>query len=217
MGSARRTRFSCVRPKTRARVAGLRNFRDEGREVGQWLLDLLTRLQKTKGQCWSSEAGLREMIFQDHGHMAGVDTIRKCLQRFHREGLLSQWEVPASKPGQSNVLPDGSRAVHGTRVIRVPQTTKEKSAVLRLAEEWGGKRPVDKIEGLTLRQRDAFEAMRKALAGAMPRPQPGQADRGAARARELRVAIEETTRALEAQWRRQDGGGARGRAPPPPS
>ena len=55
------------------------NFRDAGMMVDAPLLNVVASLQKRYGEAFASEAGLRQMIAQDTGHMPGVDTIPRAL------------------------------------------------------------------------------------------------------------------------------------------
>lgn len=92
------------------------NFRDHGRMVDAPLLRAVTSLQKRFGQCFASEAGLRMMICQDTGHMPGVDTVRRALERLEWQGIVSQEYL---LPG--GIKPDGSPCTYGTRLVWIPQ------------------------------------------------------------------------------------------------
>ena len=88
------------------------NFRDHGKTVDAALLHVLASLQRRYGEAFASESGLRAMIWQDIGHMPGVDTIPTALERLQRQGLLEQQWLRAG-----GVKPDGTVCAHGTRLI----------------------------------------------------------------------------------------------------
>src|SRR5271166_242797 len=103
-----------VRPTLRVRevVRGeaFPNFRDHGRTVDAPLLRVLASLQRQYGEAFASESGLRAMIWQDTGHMPGVDTIPTALERLERQGLLQQQWLKAG-----GIKPDGGVCSKGTR------------------------------------------------------------------------------------------------------
>jgi hypothetical protein len=104
------------------------NFRDHGRMVDGPLLRVVTSLQRKYGQCWASEAGLRQMICQDTGHMPGVDTVRRALDRLEHQGLLVQQQLV---PG--GIKPDGSPCTYGTRLVWIPQCRRHRRALAKRA------------------------------------------------------------------------------------
>lgn len=130
------TRARVERPRARARVSTSihPNFRDHGRMVDSGLLRIVARLQQRFGQCWASEAGLRQMICQDTGHMPGVDTVRRALERLERQGLLLQEYL---LPG--GIKPDGSPCTHGTRLVWIPQCRRYRRTLA--ARTKGARRP----------------------------------------------------------------------------
>lgn len=111
------------RPRTREVIPRARcpNFRDAGRTVDAPLLKVLCSLQKKHGEAFASEAGLRFMIAQDTGHMPGLDTVRRALDRLEAQGLLAQVHL---LPG--GVRPDGAVCTYGTRLVAVPQCRRER-------------------------------------------------------------------------------------------
>jgi hypothetical protein len=102
------------------------NFRDHGRMVDRALLHVAGNLQRKYGRSWASEAGLRRMICQDTGHMPGVTTIAKALVRLARYGVVVQ---VALAPGQ--LKPDGELCTHGTRLVWIPRTQRQRHAAKR--------------------------------------------------------------------------------------
>jgi len=109
--------------QSREVVRGVPNFRDHGRTVDRPLLNLLTRLQEKYGQSYASEGGLRRMIAQDTGHLPGVTTLQKAIVRLGKQGLVVN--VPL-RAGQ--IMPDGATATHGTRLVWVPKTRRQRRA-----------------------------------------------------------------------------------------
>lgn len=99
------------------------NFRDHGRMVDRALLRLTQNLQKRYGRGWASEGGLRRMICQDTGHMPGISTVAKALVRLSREGLVVQVHLVGGQ-----VLPDGELVTHGTRLVWIPRTARQRHA-----------------------------------------------------------------------------------------
>jgi hypothetical protein len=70
------------------------------------------------------------MIFEDTGHMPGVGTIAKALERLGEQGLLAQlWLVP----GQ--ILPDNNVCTHGTRLIWLSKNRRQRYATKRFNRE----------------------------------------------------------------------------------
>ena len=102
------------------------NFRDHGRCVDAPLLKLLSNLQQGYGRSWASEGGIRKMVCEDTGHMPGTTTIAKALARLAVQGLVVHVHLV---PGQ--ILPDGAVCTHGTRLVWVPKTDRQRSAARR--------------------------------------------------------------------------------------
>lgn len=125
-------RFPCRKIRTREVVRDYPNFRDSGDTCQGELLALLCRVFRRGGETWASEAGWRKMLREDCGKMAGLDTVRRALGRFHQAGLIDQF--PLKKGG---VLPNGETAKHGTRIIVVPQCRRHRRAVKARAERHG--------------------------------------------------------------------------------
>ncbi|MDE3097029.1 MAG: hypothetical protein KGK07_13655 [Chloroflexota bacterium] len=100
----------------------LPNFRDNGRTVDAGLLRLVNRLQARYGRAFASERSLRAMLHEDVGLMAGVSTIPKALVRLGAQGLVVQvWLV------KGQILPDGSQATYGTRLVWCPQNRRQRA------------------------------------------------------------------------------------------
>lgn len=191
------------RPKVREVIPRdeVPNFRDHGKTVDRWLLDLLVRLQKKFGRAWASEAGLRFMIAQDTGHMPGVGTIPSALLRLAAQGLLVQVWLYAGQ-----VKPDGGTCDYGTRLIRVTKTEKERSAARRFFAEH------KRTEGVKNRLTGHDAGMLVARLGAAARPSMPPAppeDSYRARAAKQLADLAE----LEARWARE-GSPPKGRDPP---
>lgn len=123
------------------------NFRDAGMMVDAPLLNVVASLQKRYGEAFASEAGLRQMIAQDTGHMPGVDTIPCALERLERQGLVRQVWL---KPG--GIKPDGSPCTYGTRLIFLPRCRTERQALQARARRQGETRRVNVRELANLRQ-----------------------------------------------------------------
>jgi hypothetical protein len=122
-----------VRPiasRERVLTSEFPNFRDHGRMVDRALLRLTQNLQKRYGRGWASEGGLRRMIAQDTGHMPGVTTIAKALVRLARHGLVVQVHLVGGQ-----VLPDGELCTHGTRLIWIPRTQRQRQAAKRFNKD----------------------------------------------------------------------------------
>ena len=121
------------RPKTREKIARAEcpNFRDHRMTVDAPLLKVVASLQRRYGEAFASEAGLRQMIGNDTGHMPGVGTLVDALERLQRRGILKQvWLEPANgRTGRpADVLPTGERVVFGTRLIFLAQSRGQKRA-----------------------------------------------------------------------------------------
>jgi hypothetical protein len=87
------------------------------------LLRVVTSLQKRHGQCWASEAGLRQMICQDIGHMPGVDTVPGPSSASSAGLLIQEWLHPGG------IKPDGSPCTYGTRLVWIPQCRVHRRAL----------------------------------------------------------------------------------------
>ncbi len=120
------------RPKTREVIprGEVPNFRDHGKTVDGPLLRLLSNLARKHGAAFASEAGLRHMLAEDTGHMAGVDTIPCALERLERQGIL---EADWLKPG--GILPGGETCTYGTRQIVLPQCRRDRRGFAVRARE----------------------------------------------------------------------------------
>ena len=101
------------------------NFRDHGRTVDRPLLNLLTRLQERWGTAYASEGGLRTMMADDTGHVPGVTTVAKALRRLGAQGLVVQVWLRAGQ-----IMPDGAVATHGTRLVYVPKTRRQRRGAI---------------------------------------------------------------------------------------
>jgi hypothetical protein len=92
------------------------------------LLKVLASLQRRYGESFASEAGLREMVCGDTGHMPGVDTIPCALERLEEQGVLAQeWLTPGG------IMPDGAPCTYGTRLVRLAVNRRERFAFRRRA------------------------------------------------------------------------------------
>lgn len=179
------------------------NFRDHGRTVDRPLLKLLSNLQRRQGRAWASEGGLRKMLCEDIGHMAGTTTIAKALARLAVQGLVVHvWLVP----GQ--ILPDGAECTHGTRLVWVPKTDRQRRAAQRFRAQRDARTPYrTRAVGFDVRRLAA-------KLGAAERPtMPTAAPLSPIEAHRVRVEQElAKLRALEAEWSDEDK--AKGPAPP---
>lgn len=99
----------------------LPNFRDHGRTTDAALLRLVGRLQVRHGKAFTSERVLRVMIHEDTGLLPGVSTIPKAIDRLRDQGLVVQQWLYAGQ-----VLPDGSTATHGARLLWCPQNRRQR-------------------------------------------------------------------------------------------
>jgi hypothetical protein len=130
------------------------NFRDHGKTVDRVLLRILGNLQRTHGEAWASEAGLRRMICEDEKHMPGVDTIPCALERLERQGLLEQHWL---KPG--GILPDGRVCTYGTRLVFLPQGRHARRGLVARANRRDG------VTHRTGDRRRALQSLEHARAG----------------------------------------------------
>lgn len=123
-----RTKRAVQRPPTRARITTWPNFRDHRKSVAGPLLALLCRLQRKHGWTYVAEAGLRKMLCEDTGHMPGMDTVRRALDRLEELGYLHQvWLL------KGGVMPDGGETYAGIRLIRVAMSRDERHSFLARA------------------------------------------------------------------------------------
>lgn len=99
----------------------LPNFREHGRTTDAALLRLVGRLQVRHGQAFTSERVLRVMLHEDTGLMPGVSTIPKAIDRLRDQGLIVQEWLYAGQ-----ILPDGSMASHGARLLWCPQNRRQR-------------------------------------------------------------------------------------------
>lgn len=141
---ARGKRRQVRRPETRQVVPRSEhpNFRDHGRMVDRPLLDLLSRLQKRHGRAYASEAGLRQMICEDTGHMPGVGTLPAASKRLGEQGLLVDvWLT------RGNILPSGESCNAGVHLLWVPRTDGQKAAARAFNKEHGRKPYRNRLTG----------------------------------------------------------------------
>jgi hypothetical protein len=112
------------------------NFRDAGRTVDHSLLRISENLQRPYGRGWASEGGYRKMVCQDTGLMPGATTVAKAFARLAAQGLIVQvWLVP----GQ--MLPNKEVCTHGTRLVWVPKTDRQRYAAKRFAKSRSARTP----------------------------------------------------------------------------
>jgi hypothetical protein len=144
------------------------NFRDHGRVVGRALLRIVGNLQKRHGKSFASEGGLRRMVCEDTGHMPGVTTIAKALVRLAGEGVLVQVH---QRGGHGEVLPDGESCDHGTRLVWIPRTQRQRHAVKKFNQA----QPKGRVYSTRRSARDVRELTAKLGAAerpSMPTPAP---------------------------------------------
>ena len=165
------------------------NFKTSRRTVTQGLLNVLASLQKRYGEAFASEAGLRRMLAQDCGLMAGIDTLPQALERLEARGLLvQQWLAPGG------LLPDGRECKWGTRLV-VLTVRRQRLAV-------GARNRRDHVTGRSdPRHRVALEEARAAIAKRLAVRAPPDLSLGRAKERALAEL-----RALEAAWARETPG-----------
>ncbi len=163
------------------------NLRDHGRTVDARLLRMLGNLQKTHGEAFASEAGLRRMFCEDTGHMPGLDTIRRALERLERQGVLEQVWLR-----RGGILPDGRECSAGTRLVWLPQGRRHRRAMRARAGREGVTRRVDRRALATLQEARAGIAQQVATTNA-------RQDEAERRRREGLKGLAE----LEAQWSRE--------------
>jgi hypothetical protein len=169
-----------VRPiasRERVLTSEFPNFRDHGRMVDRALLRLTQNLQRRYGQGWASEGGLRRMICQDTGHCPGVTTIAKALVRLARYGIVVQVHLVGGQ-----ILPDGELCTHGTRLVWIPRTARQRQAAKRFNKELAA--AGERRYRTRMSMRDVRELTAKIGAAERPSMPPAPAMDPRARARE---------------------------------
>lgn len=159
MSASRRT---VTRPETREIVprTAWPNFRDHRKSVDAALMHLLCNLQRAHGWSYASEAGLRQKICEDVGHMPGMDTVRRALDRLAELGLLHQvWLL------KGGILPNGDVASAGTRLIRVAMSRAERHSFIARARNRGREKSTGRVN-----HRALFELMTAQRTVAPPPP-----------------------------------------------
>jgi len=183
-----RTKRTVQRPETRTAIPKTTwpNFRDHHKSVDRALLDLLCNLQRGHGWSYVAEAGLRKMICEDTGHMPGMDTVRRALDRLAMLGLLHQvWLV------KGGVLPDGDVANAGVRLLRVAMSRAERHSFIARARRKDGR---EKTTG-RVNHRALFELMTSQPAA---KPLPPKSNW-----HELRRIAQDKQHRLLAEWTAQ--------------
>lgn len=179
----------------RERRTDLPNYRDHGMMVDAGLIKLVRNLQRLHGgYALVSERGLRAMMHEDtlgcscgrcggRGHLSGVDTLRKAMQRLEPLGYIERRQVR-----RGATRPDGELAQVGSLCLRVPVNRGQQRAIKARARE------VDHRQGLGGRIMRAPPLHTSDVAKDMNRgapdepPSNGEALR---RARELEVRLQE--------------------------
>lgn len=193
-----------ISSRERVPVSEWPNFRDHARTVDTPLLKLLTNLQRGHGRSWASEGGLRKMICQDVGHMPGTTTIAKALVRLGQQGLIVHVHLV---PGQ--IMPDGAPCTHGTRLVWVPKTDRQRTAAQRFNADRARRGPY------RTRQTSFDIRALSAKIGAADRPS-SPASLSPPESYRARVEGEiRRLRALEATWS-NDGKAKQDKGPGPP-
>jgi hypothetical protein len=182
------------RPKLREVIRDVPNFRDHGMMVDRALLKIVANLQRRHGEAWASEAGLRHMIAQDTGHMPGVSTVPKALDRLERAGILVHRELRRGK-----VLPDGDVCRLGTVLIYLPQNRAARRALAARARRQNDPDPYR----VRPRAPSDLADVRKEIARAVEPHAPDEREQAAARARQQGTAA---LAELAAQWERETPG-----------
>lgn len=194
--------MTAARPKTREVIPRdvAPNFKDHGRTVDAHLLRVIGNLQKRWGEAFASEAGLRFALYQDTGHMPGVDTIPCALERLERQGVLEQRWL---KPG--GILPDGSVCTYGTRLVALPQGRRARRAL-------GVRAAKNRREGVTNRYGARLSMHLAQAKETLCRPAPPDTETDARQraANEKRERDLARLAELAAQWDTEDKG-----KPPP--
>lgn len=177
---------------TREVVRDFPNFRDHGMTVEGVLLKVLSSLTKKHGEAWASEAGLRRMICEDTrcpecgvshpvGHMPGTDTIPTALERLELEGVIAQeWLLPGG------ILPDGSDAKRGTRLIRLARNRREHFAFAERGRTRNRRQGVTRR--VNYRALASLEQARAGLAKAVDSPKTAQIAHDLKRQEALKLA-----------------------------
>lgn len=189
MSSAARTRVV----RTREVIRDLPNLRDHGRTVDRPLLALLASLQRAHGEAFASEASLRRMVYEDTGHMPGLDTVRRALRRLETQGLLDQWWL---LPG--GILPDGSECTSGTRLVFVPQCRRDRRVLQSRARTRGREGVTNRIQPRMLA---SLTQARAAIAKSLEPIQANEAPRSASDDARLRAIAQ--LGELAAAWERE--------------
>ena len=115
----------------REKRSDLPNFRDHGKMVDRPLLRLVRNLQKMQGgYALVSDRSLRAMIHEDTGHLPGVDTLRKAMQRLEPLGYIERRQVR-----RGCTRPDGQLAEVGSMCLRVPLNAGQKRAIASAASK----------------------------------------------------------------------------------
>lgn len=124
------------------------NFRDHGMQIEPPLLRLLENLQKNFGRAFVAESGLRQMLCENVGHMAGVDSIPQALERLEHRGLVAQeWLVAGG------IKPDGEPCGKGMRLIVVARNRHQRFAFAARAKHRNRRRGVtNRVDTRTVAQ-----------------------------------------------------------------
>lgn len=181
-------------------VRNLPNFRDNGRTVDTGLLRLVCRLQERYGRAYVSERSLRSMLHEDVGLMAGVSTIPKALVRLGAQGLIVQvWLL------KGQILPDGSQATAGARLLWCPQNRRQRASARSFNARQNRR---EGVRNRTVPASMAGELLAKVAAGkALPTTGKTAAQREAAEQDAFEEKRRESlarARELAAQWDRED-------------
>lgn len=187
---------SVVRPKLRERIPTSRhpNFRDHGKMVDTALLRALCKMQRKHGIAWFSEAGIRKWLCEDTGHMPGVGTIPKALDRLEADGILRRdWCTRGS------IKPDGEKACEGCMLVMVPQAR----IAPKVARELVARTPQERIVHGRINPQRIHEL--RARMGAIAPRLAATDDRAAALERK-RADDAQRLRDLAAQWERENRG-----------
>jgi len=179
----------------REKRSDLPNFRDHGMMVDAGLLKLVRNLQKLQGgYALVSERSLRAMMHEDtldcscggcdgKGHLPGVDTLRKAMQRLEPLGYIERRQVR-----RGSTRPDGELAQVGSLCLRVPVNRGQQRAIASRA------RNVDHRQGFGERVMRAPPLDLRNVAKDMNRGAPDAPPSNAEaqrRARELELRLQE--------------------------
>lgn len=168
-------------------MPALRNFRNYRRMVDRPLLRVVASLQAKHGLSWASEAALRGMIFDDCGHMPGVDTLPCAIERLQDRGILVQFWL---QPG--GLLPNGEQCTRGTRLLFIPQCRRGRRALAAKSRREHISGRIDRRKAYTLAE------IKKKIALTPPCSSTAPEDFERARARALAQLQE-----LEAAWAKE--------------